>query len=281
MVYLFVLGPATAQDSSDNNLSNVEDNYDANMALPSTSTGKISSYYTQIFLYHLVLSKLTYFYSLGYRGQSTSALFRITEVDSDDDQSVSSRPISPRNQNGPNIPNNLVSIIPTPINGSRDSLGDSLRVEPPESESSPPPENRHRMNLRRVRRNGRVTLQRSDSSESPPPKDPSERAAASVAERLSPKQGYNNRTIARLMNETNESELESSCSTEGSSLWPAASALGTPDSGVGTVVGSSTRRSQPAVDDVSDDPDYQAHKFRQRVKKARRNYRTHMDSDSN
>lgn len=81
------------------------------------------------------------------------------------------------------------------------------------------------------------------------------------------------------MNETNESELESSCSTE-SSLWPAPD-MGTPDSGVGTVAGSSTRASQPPADDVSDDPEYQTLKFRQRVKKARRNYRNHMESDSN
>ncbi|XP_075982813.1 DDB1- and CUL4-associated factor 5 [Anticarsia gemmatalis] len=249
-------GAAIAQDSSDNNNFNNFDNYEDNLAQPSTST--------------------------GYRGQNTSALFRIAEVDSDDDQSVGSRPLSPRNQNGnQSIPPNLVSIIPTPINGSRDSLGESLRVEPPESESNnssppPPPENRLRMNLRRVRRNGRVSLQHSDSSESPPPKDPGERASTSN-EHHSPKVGYN-RTVARLMNETNESELESSCSTE-SSMWPAPD--GTPDSGVGTVVGSSTRNSQPRADDVSDDPDYQALKFRQRVKKARRNYRNHLDSDSN
>lgn len=239
-----------AQDSSDNNNFSNFDNFDDNLAQPSTST--------------------------GYRGQNT-ALFRIAEVDSDDDQSVGSRPISPRNVNGnQNIPPNLVSIIPTPINGSRDSLGDSLRVDPPtERHTSPPlPENRFRMNLRRIRRNGRPSLQQSDSSESPPHVDHSERASTSV-EQYSPKY---NRTVARLMNETNESELESSCSTE-SSLWPAPD--GTPDSGVGTVVGSSTRNSQPRADDVSDDPDYQAHKFRQRVKKARRNYRNHMDSDSN
>lgn len=214
-------------------------------------------------------------------------------MDSDDDQSVGSRPISPRNQNGSNIPANLVSIIPTPINGSRDSLGDSLRVEPPESgsnNSSPLPESRLRVNVRRVRRNGRLSMHRSDdSSESPPPKEAMDRASTSLAERLSPKVGYN-RTVARLMNETNESELESSCSTEGS-VWPAGGSAGmagvaggaggTPDSGVGTAAGSSARASQPPPDDVSDDPDYQALKFRQRVKKARRNYRTHMDSDSN
>lgn len=214
---------------------------------------------------------------LGYRGQNT-ALFRIAEVDSDDDQSVGSRPISPRNQNGnQNIPENLVSIIPTPINGSRDSLGDSLRIEPPESENNTPPnENRHRMNLRRVRRNGRLSLQRSDSSESPPPKEVTERASTSAIERLSPKVGYSN-TVARLMNETNESEIESSCSTEGS-VWPAV--VLTPDSGVATGIGSSVR-TRPPTDDISDDPDYQAVKFRQRVKKARRNYRNHLDSDSN
>ncbi|CAG4957437.1 unnamed protein product [Colias eurytheme] len=247
-------GNTIAQDSSDNN--NIS-NFDENLALPSTST--------------------------GYRGQSSSALFRIAEVDSDDDQSVSSRPISPRNQNNnQNIPTNLISIVPTPINGSRDSLGDSLRVELPSSESAhlpQPHENRLRMNLRRSRRNGRHSLQRSDSSESPTPKDASERASTSIAECSSPKVGYN-RTVARLMNETNESELESSCSTE-SSLWPAPHTLGTPDSGVGTVVGSSTRNNQPPNDDVSDDPEYQILKFRQRVKKARRNYRNHMDSDSN
>ncbi|KAL0869020.1 hypothetical protein ABMA27_007339 [Loxostege sticticalis] len=245
-------GATLAQDSSDNNNFPNFDN-DENLALPSTST--------------------------GYRGQSTSALFRIAEVDSDDDQSVGSRPISPRAQNGtPNIPE-LVSIIPTPINGSRDSIGDSLRVEPPESVSnhSSPSETRPRVNLRRVRRNGRIGLHRSDSSESPPPKEPSERATTSIAERLSPKASYN-RTVARLMNETNESELESSCSTE-SGPWPP-DALRTPDSGVHTAVGSSTRTTQPP-DEVSDDPDYQALKFRQRVKKARRNYRNHLDSDSN
>lgn len=81
------------------------------------------------------------------------------------------------------------------------------------------------------------------------------------------------------MNETNESELESSCSTE-ESTWPDPGTIATPDSGVGTVVGSSTRNNRLA-EDVSDDPEYQAIKFRQRVKKARRNYRNHMDSDSN
>ncbi|CAG9789403.1 unnamed protein product [Diatraea saccharalis] len=245
-----------AHDSSDNNNFNNFDN-EENLALPSTST--------------------------GYRGQSSSALFRIAEVDSDDDQSAGSQPISPRNQNGSqSIPTNLVSIVPTPINGSRDSIGDSLRMDPPESESnnsSPPPESRLRMTLRRVRRNGRLSLHRSDSSESPPPKEAVERATTSIAERLSPNMGHN-RTVARLMNETNESELESSCSTE-SSVWPIPDTLGTPDSGVGTVVGSSTRASRPLVDDVSDDPEYQTLKFRQRVKKARRNYRNHMDSDSN
>ncbi|XP_068618967.1 uncharacterized protein [Battus philenor] len=240
----------TAQDSSgdNNNFSNFNQ-YEDNLALPSTST--------------------------GYRGQS-SALFRIAEVDSDDDQSVGSRPISPGTQNSNhNIPNNLVSIIPTPINGSRDSLGDSLRVEPPESEASSLPETRLRMTLRRVRRNGRVSIHRSDSSESPPPKDQTDRPTTST-ERLSPK--YNT-SIARLMNETNESELESSCSTEGS-MWLAPDTYGTPDSGVGTFAGSSTRNSQ-LQEEISDDPEYQALKFRQRVKKARRNYRNHMDSDSN
>ncbi|XP_059053238.1 uncharacterized protein LOC131847638 isoform X2 [Achroia grisella] len=258
-------GATIAQDSSDNNNFNTFDNFEENLSLPSTST--------------------------GYRGQSTSALFRIAEVDSDDDQSVDSRPISPRNQNGnQSIPTNLISIIPTPINGSRDSLGDSLRAEPAESESNnssppPPPENR-RINLRRVRRNGRLSLHRSDSSESPPPKELADRATTSLDERLSPGVSYN-RTVARLMNETNESELESSCSTEGSA-WPTPEATqmqqatctaATPDSGIGTAAGSSSRASRPA-DDVSDDPDYQALKFR-RVKKARRNYRNHMDSDSN
>ncbi|XP_050353809.1 DDB1- and CUL4-associated factor 5 [Nymphalis io] len=245
-----------AQDSSDNNNFSNCDNYEENLALPSTST--------------------------GYRGQSNSALFRIAEVDSDDDQSVGSRPMSPSNQNGnQNIPTNLISIVPTPINGSRDSLSDSLRVGPPESESnnsSPVHESRTRTNLRRVRRNGRLSIQRSDSSESPPPKDYTENNFT-IMDRLSPKVGYN-RTVARLVNETNESEFESSCSTE-SSLWLAPNNIRTPDSGVGTVAGSSTRNNQPPADNVSDDPEYQAQKFRQRVKKARRNYRNHMDSDSN
>ncbi|CAK1550467.1 unnamed protein product [Leptosia nina] len=232
----------TTQENGDNNFSNFDD------TLPSTST--------------------------GYRGQNSS-LFRIAEVDSDDDQSVSSRPISPRIQHTNNIPNNLISIIPTPINGSRDSLGESLSVEPTHFA---PQETRLRMSLRRTRRNGRH-LHCSDSSESPPPKNAAERASTSNANRLSPKPGFN-RSVARLMNETNESELESSCSTEGS-LWPAPDTMATPDSGVGTVVGSSTRNNQVPNDDVSDDIEYQVLKFRQRVKKARRNYRNHLDSDSN
>nr|XP_032521050.1 DDB1- and CUL4-associated factor 5 isoform X2 [Danaus plexippus plexippus] len=238
-------GNGAAQDSSDNNNVENVDTFEENLALPSTST--------------------------GYRGQNNS-LFRIAEVDSDDDQSVSSRPRSVRSQNQ-SIPN-LVNIVPTPINGS---IGDSFRNDNQESESnnsSPPPETRLRMNLRRVRRNGRQAMNRSDSSGSPPMKTQADRA---LTERLSPK-GFN-RTLARLMNETNESELESSCSTEGS-LWPAPDTLGTPDSGVGTVAGSSTRNPLPA-DEVSDDPEFQAYKFRQRVKKARRNYRNHMESDSN
>lgn len=139
------------------------------------------------------------------------------------------------------IPNNLINIVPTPINGSRDPLADSSRIEQAESESNstPPPETRLRMNLRNVRRNGRLSIPSSDSSESPPHKDQADRNLT-ITNNLSPKMHYN-RTVARLMNETNESELESSCSTEGS-LWP---------------------------------PD------RQRAKKPRRNYRNHMESDSN
>ncbi|GBP70056.1 DDB1- and CUL4-associated factor 5 [Eumeta japonica] len=239
----------------ENNFNNF-DNTDDNLAVPSTST--------------------------GYRGQNTSALFRIAEVDSDDDQSISSRPISPRNQSSnQTIPGNLVSIVPTPINGSRDSLGDSLRVEVADSgsaASSPTGESRPR--ARRSRRNGQLasSLRCSDSSESPPPKDVHERVNTVFVERLSPELGYN-RSVARLMNETNESELESSCSTEGS-LWPPIAV--TPDSGVSTAAGSSARPALAPPGDVSDDPDYVALKFRQRLKKARRNYRNHMgDSDSN
>lgn len=117
----------------------------------------------------------------GYRGQSSSALFRIVEVDSDDDQSVGSRPLSPRPQA---VPGNLISIVPTPVNGSRDSLGDSLRPE--ESEH---PETRLRVNLRRARRGGR-SIQRSDSSESPTPKGAAERVTSPAMERLSAT-GYN------------------------------------------------------------------------------------------
>ncbi|XP_050674964.1 DDB1- and CUL4-associated factor 5 [Leptidea sinapis] len=231
-------GSPILRESVQNNFTNFDDN----LALPSTSS--------------------------GYRGQ-TPGLFRIAEVDSDDDQSVGGRQ-SPRSQNQ-NIPANLISIVPTPVNGSRDSLGDSLRMDTPAS----PHEARQRTSLRRSRRNGRHT-RRSDSSESPPPKDACERASTSLAERLSPK-GFN-RTVARLMNETNESEIESSCSTEGS-LWPT-TVSETVDSGGGAVAGGSTHNTLPE-DDASDDPEFQIIKFRQRVKKARRNYRSHLDSDSN
>ncbi|XP_041969396.1 DDB1- and CUL4-associated factor 5 [Aricia agestis] len=191
---------STTHDSSDNSGFSHFNQFEENLAQPSTST--------------------------GYRGQNNSALFRIAEVDSDDDQSGGSRPISPR----------PAHTIPS---------------------RSPPHDHRLR-NIRRIRRNGR-TLHRSDSSESPPPKDVSDRISAAI-ERLTPKVGYN-RTVARLMNETNESELESSCSTD--SPW--------------------TAPPRPAHDDITTDdvtPDEHAHKFRQRVKKARR-YRTHVESDSN
>ncbi|KOB68952.1 Wd-repeat protein, partial [Operophtera brumata] len=180
-------------------------------------------------------------------GQPTAGLFRIAEADSDDpdEQSASSRPLSPRNTS--HIPNNLISIIPTPINGSRDSLGDSLTVEPPESDAQPsPPERR---NLRRTRRSGRLSFQRSDSSETPPPRQTE--PSTSTLERLSP--GYSQ--TARFMNETNESEIGES-SDSAVQIW--GESLRTPehsDSGVGTVAGSSTRNNVIA-DDVSDDPAY-------------------------
>ncbi|XP_063387051.1 DDB1- and CUL4-associated factor 5 [Cydia fagiglandana] len=222
--------------------------------------------------------------STGYRGENTSAMFRVAADSDDQSGSGSSSPASgcegrPAHRvHGFDLdfttpgPYNIGSYTRmeeymTQYNG--DETRDSLIVEPPESDSTPPPfETRHR---RKGRRMGR-SLKRTDSSESPPPKD-----QAIVPDRLSKE--YNNRTIARLMNETNESELESSCSTEGS-MWPAPGSLGTPDSGVGTAAGSTERRSQPAGD-VSDDQDWQALKLRQRVKKARRNYRKHMESDSN
>lgn len=242
-------GGTTPQDSSDNNNCTNYDNYEDNMALPSTSS--------------------------GYRGQNAPALFRIAEVDSDDDHSASSRPLSPGNQNANyGVPPNLISIVPTPVNGSRDSLGESLRLEPHEHEGHAPPlpsESRPRLNLRRVRRNGRAALHRSDSSESPPLKDETERATTSLEGRLSPKIGYN-QTVARLMNETNESELESSCSTE-SGAWPVPVAGGAGGGGAGP--------SAKPPEDVSDDSDFHAVKFRQRVKKSRRSYKSHMESDSN
>lgn len=194
---------------------------------------------------------------IGYRGQNASALFRIAEVDSDDDQSPGSRPASPRTP-APGVPADLVSIVPTPVNGSRDSLADSLR-DPADA----PLEPRLRSGPRRHRRASRLGLPRSDSSESPPPKDAARSSPAAVAERLSPEAGYN-RTVARLMNETNESELESSCSTE-SGPWPQA----------GPSAATASRRH-----DASDDH-FLAAKFRQRIKKTRRNYRNHVDSDSN
>lgn len=226
------------------NFSNL-DHVEENLSLPSTST--------------------------GYRGQSSSVLFRIAEVDSDDDQSVGS-PV-PRTSNGANeIPPNLISIIPTPINGLRDNLGESLRVGPLATDHRSPPaiDTRLRSNLRRLRRSGRPSLHLSDSSESPSPKE-STRQPMTLIDRLSPKVGHS-RTVARLMNETNESEMESSCSTEGS-FGPRRSA----DSGPST-----SRLPLRPVENASDDQDFPAYKFRQRVKKSRHNYRNHnVDSDSN
>lgn len=87
------------------------------------------------------------------------------------------------------------------------------------------------------------------------------------------------------MNETNESEIGDSSEDSVQCTW-VDSNLRTPehsDSELGTGAGSSTRNNLP-VDDVSDDLAYQAVKHTpatwSRVKKARRNYRTHMGSDS-
>ncbi|KAL4717938.1 hypothetical protein ACJJTC_001356 [Scirpophaga incertulas] len=234
-------GTSLGPNSSDtNNVPNVDD--DESLALPSTST--------------------------GYRGQqSTSSLFRIAEVDSDDDQSVSSRPLSPRNQNdNQSIPPNLISIVPTPINGSRDSLGDSLRMDPPEPRSnySPLPENRARSSLRRIRRNGRPSVQQSDdSSESPTPKDALGRVISPV-DRLSAQYGRQ-----RVAPGGGHAGQRGGHQPGGRQQL---ARLARPHG---------PRGPRPRAGDVSDDPDYQAVKFRQRVKKARRNYRNHMDSDSN
>ncbi|XP_063539342.1 DDB1- and CUL4-associated factor 5 [Cydia strobilella] len=233
--------------------------------------------------------------SSGYRGENTSALFRVAADSDDQSGSGSSSPASVCDGRPAHRAQgyHLAFTTPGPYNNGSytrmeeymaqyngDETRDSLIVEPPESDSTPPPsETRHR--IRKGRRTGR-SLKRIDSSESPPPKD-----QAIVPDRLSPKE-YNNRSVARLMNETNESEVESSCSTEGS-MWPGPGAGSlrtagptTPDSGVGTAAGSSERRARRAGD-VSDDQDcgVQALKLRQRVKKARRNYRKHMESDSN
>lgn len=89
------------------------------------------------------------------------------------------------------------------------------------------------------------------------------------------------------MNETNESEIGESSEESTAEAWGNShNSHRTPeqsDSGVGTVAGSSTRNNVP-VEEVSDDPSYQKMKHAvstwSRVKKARRNYRNHMGSDS-
>lgn len=91
------------------------------------------------------------------------------------------------------------------------------------------------------------------------------------------------------MNETNESEIGDS-SEDGpvQRVWGNSRDPRTPDrsdSGVGTVAGSSTRNNVP-MDDVSDDPAAACKLVKHtgaiwsRVKKARRNYRKHMGSDT-
>lgn len=88
------------------------------------------------------------------------------------------------------------------------------------------------------------------------------------------------------MNETNESEIgESSEDSSAQYLWGDSRDHQTPehsDSGVGTVAGSSTRNNIP-MDEVSDDaacPVVKHVNTWSRIKKARRNYRNHMCSDS-
>lgn len=131
--------------------------------------------------------------------------------------------------------------------------------------------------MRRTRRSGRLSIQRSDSSETPPPRQ--SEPSTSTHERLSP--GYSQ--TARFMNETNESEIGES-SDSAVRIW--GDSLRTPehsDSSVGIVAGSSTRNNV-SIDDVSDDPAYKVVKHAvaswSRVKKPRRNYRNHMGSDT-
>lgn len=93
------------------------------------------------------------------------------------------------------------------------------------------------------------------------------------------------------MNETNESEVESSCSTVEEMASPPNKRIAhvepaTPDSGIQTEEpsGSSNGKVEKDNADNSDDPDWAASKYRQRVKRARRNYFTRFspkqDSDS-
>lgn len=106
--------------------------------------------------------------------------------------------------------------------------------------------------------------------------------------------GYS-QTLNRLKNETNESEVESSCSTRSTaddSCTPNKlinANFATPESGIHTGPCTSsgshaTMSNLKSFDNLecSDEPEWVVKKHRQKVKRVRRNYRTHLgESDSN
>ncbi|XP_077296815.1 DDB1- and CUL4-associated factor 5 [Arctopsyche grandis] len=225
---------------------------DNNLAIPSTST--------------------------GIRGHHNAALFRITEADSDDDQSAGSCPKSPVTTptENPNLP--LVNILPTPINGSHETV-DTHQLISWENNSSDRLLNYDRL-LENDFRNSNESLQLDLQSWDRP--------------RSNMVTGYTP-TLTRLRNETNESEVESSCSTRSTAddiCTPnkqlISANLTTPESGIhsgpctssGSRATTSNSKSKENVE-CSDEPEWVATKHRQRVKRARRNYRNHVgDSDS-
>lgn len=218
----------------------------------------------------------------GIRSHHNTALFRITEADSDDDQSGESCPKSSdvTRQTSENTDLPLVKILPTPINGSRDI--DKCPLELNISWENDQPNRLYDYNR----------LLEDDFRNS---SDPFHLSVQNWEQpRNSTVMGYS-QTLSRLKNETNESEVESSCSTRSTAddtFTPnklISANFTTPESGIHTgpctSSGSrSTISNLKSFDNLecSDEPEWVVKKHRQKVKRVRRNYRNHIgESDSN
>jgi hypothetical protein len=179
---------------------------------------------------------------LGIRGHHNPALFRVSQVDSDDDQSGGSRSVSPHRHSSTDY-NQLVNIIPTPVNGScKDIRNTSNPTEnnrrTEDSDDSNNTENR----INTIQ----MDLQKWDQSKN----------------NYSPK-------LAMYWNALNESEIESCCSTRSTAddtFSPSERNVPSTSSGI-----------KEDNRNVKNPSSWLSVRQKQKIKRMRRNYRNHSN----